>query len=57
MVYGLTIDIPKIAKLSIMTAGIVVIMASFDMFYLSHTSIFSYSSKNKSCKLFQELIV
>ena len=57
MVYGLTIDIPKIAKLSIMTAGIVVIMASFDMFYLPHTSIFSYSSKNKSCKLFQELIV
>jgi len=40
MIYGLTTDIPKIAKLSIMTAGIAVIMASFDIFYLLIPSIF-----------------
>ena len=55
--YGATIDIPKIANPSIMTAGIVVIMASFDMFFLSPTSIFSYSSKNKYCKPSLELVV
>jgi len=35
--YGLTIVIPKIAKPSIMTAGIVVITASFDIIFLSST--------------------
>jgi len=35
--YGLTIVIPKIAKLSIMNAGIVVITASFDMIFLIST--------------------
>ena len=32
-------------------------MNSFDMIFLSHTSIFSYSSKNMYCKPFLELIV
>jgi len=35
--YGLTIVIPKIAKPSIMTAGIVVITASFDIIFLIST--------------------
>ena len=55
--YGLTIVIPKIANPSIIPAGIIVIMNSFDMFFLSPTSIFSYSSKNMYCKPFLELIV
>ena len=35
--YGLIIVIPKIANPSIIPAGIIVIIASFDMFFLSPT--------------------
>jgi len=48
---------PKMANPSITSAGIKVIMNSFDITFLSPTSIFSYSSKNMYCKLFLELIV
>ncbi len=55
--YELTTINPKIANPSITSAGIKVIMNSFDMFFLSPTSIFSYSSKNMNCKPSLELIV
>jgi len=48
---------PKIANPSITSAGIIVIMDSFDMFFLSSPSIFSYSSKNTYCKPSLELVV
>ncbi|MFQ5476359.1 MAG: hypothetical protein ACE5DT_04935 [Nitrosopumilus sp.] len=35
--YGATTDMPKMANPSIMTAGIVVIIASFDMKFLIYT--------------------
>jgi len=54
---GLTIITPKLANPSIMSAGIKVIMNSFDNTLLSPTSIFSYSSKNMNCKPSPELIV
>lgn len=37
MDYGIITLIPKMAKLSIITAGIIVIMDSFDMRFIIHT--------------------
>ncbi len=55
--YELTTINPKMANPSITSAGIKVIMNSFDIAFLSPTSIFPYSSKNMYCKPFLELIV
>jgi len=55
--YGLTIITPKIANPSIIPAGIIVMMDSFDINSLSPTSIFSYSSKNMYCKPSLEPVV
>jgi len=55
--YELTTINPKMANPSITSAGIIVIMNSFDITFLSHTSIFSYFSKNTYCKPSLELVV
>jgi len=54
--YELTIINPKIANPAIMSAGIKVIMNSFDITFLSPTPIFYYFSKNMNCKPSLELI-
>jgi len=53
--YELTTINPKMANPAIMSAGIKVIMNSFDITFLSPT--ISYSSKNMYCKPSLELIV